>query len=367
MAFLSATFTMPSYSSSGLSTEQDWCDALLTNLKDAFIAANDAWEQIGTIETIGTNTNTGYGTRTIQLHSTASGKYVRIWSFANYTRVQFVENPTSSGNYNALNLYLGNILRYSGSYACFGNSYNTELFFAVSDNNIDADFGLDLGLSCPAFGLTNYYIETYYAVSLSDPKNSPTFKLGADFIVITDGNMFSVLRKVPSYDTWHGCFYAPDMIVPANGDDTNTEGVVTTIDINRTIYFGSNSAYDAENYLKILYNDANGNHDFGGWGLGIYNSKGILCMSESSSKLLCAPLEVHLYPTTYAGSTMSGIVSGVGTKGWVNTDYLRSCSITQLTSDFIGHTFADGRWVCPNEGVLICWDSSNSNPFEAAT
>ena len=363
MAFISSNFTMPSFSSSGLSTVQEWCDTLLTNLKDAFIAANSAWEQIGTIETIGTNTDTAYGTRTIQLHSTVSGKYVRIWSFANDVIGFFVENSTPSGEANDLKMYLGNIIRYSSNYVRFGNSYNTELFFAVSDNSIDVDFGLNLELSCPAFGLINTETSADYAVTLSDQYNGKTFKFGADHIVITDGNMFSVLRKITPNTTWHGCFYAPDMMVPASEDDTNTEGVVTTRSLDPTIYFGNNDPYDAESYISILFNDANGSHDFRGWGLGIYNNKGILCTSESASKLLCAPLEAHLYPINYAGSTMSGIANGVGTKGWVNMNYLRSCSVTQLTSGFISHTFVDGRWVCPKEGVLICWDKNNTNPF----
>ena len=363
MAFISSSFTMPSFSSSRLPTVQDWCDSLLTNLKDAFIAANSSWEQVGTIETIGTNTDTGYGTRTIQIHSTVSGKYVRIWAFAKDIIGNFVEDPTPSNSYNDLKIYFGNVLRYSSNYVRFGNSYVTELCFAVSSNNIGVDFGLDLELSCPAFGIVNSEINADYGTTLSDSYNSRTFKFGADHIVITDGNMFSVLRKITPNTTWHGCFYAPDMMIPASGNDTNTEGVVTTRSLDPTIYFGNNEPYNAEQELSILYNDANGNHDFRGWGLGIYNNKGYLCMSESASKLLCAPLEAHLYTLNYSGSTMPGIANGVGTKGWVNTDYLRSCSITQLTSSSIGRTFVDGRWVCPKEGVLICWDKNNTNPF----
>lgn len=363
MAFLSTTFTMPSYPNPVTSTVQDWCDLLLTNLKIAFITSNAAWEQIGTIETIGTNTDTSHGTRTIQLHSTISGKYVRIWAFAVDTIGYFTTTPTTSGGYNDIKIYLDNLFRCQSEYVCFGhNAGYSEIYFAVSDNSIGTDLGLDLGLSCPAFGLLNDSVQEGYGTVLASQYNYSAYAVGATFTVLTDGTMFSVMRKLDGQSNTIMCFYAPDMIVPANEGDTNTEGVVSNKSVTGDFYFGSNSPYDAENYISILFNDANGNHNFRRWGQGIYNSKGILCMSESSTKLLCAPLEAHLWPVNYEGSTMAGIANGVGTKGWVNMNYLRSCSVTQLVDGSVGTYYASGRWFCPAEGVLICWDNSNVDP-----
>ena len=113
MTYKLSKANIKSYSSSGYSTDSDYCDYVLHKIRDLFINANSNWQMESDVENIGTNTDEDYGTRTIQLKSSLSGKYLRIWMFSSsYGRVygKFVKTPTNSGNYDDINLYINNCM-----------------------------------------------------------------------------------------------------------------------------------------------------------------------------------------------------------------------------------------------------------------
>ncbi len=367
MAFISSKFNMPSKSGSGLNN-QDYCDLFLTNLKNAFIAANNAWSQVGSIETIGTNTNTSYGCRTLQLKSSVSNKYVRIWKFAASANIggSFVDSPDTSGGYNALKLYRGNVMRVNGNDAILTDTAgHGGIWFGVSDNSIDVDFAKDLGLSVSLFCLSNSVRDTnsFNANFFSDDN----YNNGATYSVVTDGKYFGLMQWLSDKNYITSCFYAPDMMICANSGDTNTEGVISCEGYTDSFYFGNNNAYDAEGYIKVLFNAADGTHDFRGWTEGIYNGKDGCMTAENATDMSCTALKVFLNIQNYSGSTMEGVIDGINLKGWVNPDYMRSASITVLPAASKNMTYGLGAWLCTDAGTLICWDDSNSSPFEAAT
>lgn len=372
MAFISSKFNVPTYAGSGLANRQAYADELLTKVKDAFISANSAWSLESDIETIGTNTNTSYGCRTLQIKST-SGKYVRIWAFVGTTEGSFVDSETPSGGYNALKIYKGNVFKCNDggdSNRCiFGEHYSNELTFGVSSQSIGSDFGLNLNLDVPMFSIINGYVDMGGSKYLSYSSSYGLCNTGGTVTIMTDGTMFSVMRKVASGSNAANlqiCLYSPDLMICVNPGDSNTEGVISCISTNN-FYLGSNDPYSAENSIRVLFNAADGTRDFNGMCCGIYNGKGVLCASESCTKLLTTAIECHMYPRTYSGSTMTGVINGIGMKGWVNTDYIRSTSVDHLPYASKGMTYGNGAWLCTDAGTLICWDSSNSSPFEAAT
>ena len=365
MAFISSKFNMPSASGSGLSTPQEWTDLYLTNLATAFTAANNAWSVYSAIETIGTNTDVNYACRTIQLKSSSSNKYVRIWCFAGSGASGYIQNsPTTSGGYSDIHCYVGNLMRDGSNNVIFSdsNGYN-EIYFAVSDSAIDADFAKDLGLSCPMFGLYNNNRSAGYT-SWNNFYGGVWYN-GGVLSVISDGKMFGVMRKLSNATIINACFYAPDMMVCANSGDSNTEGVVTCESDNDNFYFGNNGTYDAEGYIKVLFNAADGTHDFRGWTEGIYNGKDGCMNSEDATDMSCTALKVYLNIQNYSGSTLEGVIDGINLKGWVNPNYMRSANITVLPAASKNMTYGNGNWLCTDAGTLICWDSSNSSPFEA--
>lgn len=373
MAFKSSKFNMPTYSGSGFSNRQDWGDDLLTKVKNAFIDASSAWGIETGIETIGTNTNTNCCTRTLQIKSSTSGKYVRIWCFCGNDTVKatFVDNETESGGYNALKIYKGNVFKCNdGSYTnrcLFGENYNRELVFAVSSQSINKDFGLDLSLDAPLFCVENNYMELNSTCNLSAGSSYGMCNKGGTVSIMTDGSMFSIMRLYSGASDLSICLYSPDLMVCINPGDSNTEGIISNKASTNNFYLGNNDPYNAESYIRVLFNAADGTRDFAGMGCDIYNGKGPLCCSESCTKLLTTALQVQMWPVTYSGSTMTGVINGIGMKGWVNTDYIRSASITQLPNSNKGLKFGNGNWLCTDAGTLICWDDSNSSPFEAAT
>lgn len=373
MAFKSSKFNMPTYSGSGLPNQQTWVDSLLTKLKDAFIDADSSWSLESSIDTVGTNTNVYYGTRTLQLKSSKSNKYVRIWGFAGIVSAYFSDVATASGSYDNLKIFKGNVFKCNeGNYTnrcLLGEPYCCELMFGVSSKSIDKDFGLNLELSVPLFCINNNYSYMGETKYLTYDGNSGAYYYGGTFTVMTDGNMFSVMRKYNSggdSDKLNMCLYAPDLISCINTNDLNTEGVISSIASNKSFYLGNNNQYDAENYIRVLFNAADGTHDFSGMGCGIYNGKGPLTCSESCTKLLTTALQIQMWPSTYSGSTMTGVIDHIGMKGWVSTNYIRSTSITQLPAVNKGIKYGSGNWLCVDAGTLVCWNDSNTSPFEAA-
>jgi hypothetical protein len=88
--------------------------------------------------------------------------------------------------------------------------------------------------------------------------------------------------------------------------------------------------------------------------------------ASSSTKMVCYSVKFWMYPETYSGSSMQGVVDGIGLKGWINPNYLRSVDINILTPSMRGMKYGNGTWFCISAGTLICWDDSNSSPFELA-
>lgn len=363
MSYISSKFNVPSYSNSGL-TGQDYADWILTKLKDAFIATNDAWELATEIENIGTNTDTGYGCRTIQLKN--ADKYLRIWYFSGSTYATFVDSPTSSGGNQDLKIYKGNAMKVSlsiyGLDSVIFGSNKPELLFAVASHSIDADFGLDLDLDLPIFSIKQDSIDATAGYELS-AYNSYLYGWGGIVSVVSDGSMFGVI--VVAASNWQGCFYAPDMFVCANSSDTYTAGVMSTR-ANNNIYLGDNSTAASE-YSICVFSQADGGFDFYGMSQGMDAGKRKLICSESSTKMVTGPVAVYMTPIEYSGSTATAVIDGVGLKGWLNTKYIRSANTNVLPYAQKGNTFASGSLLCVDAGTLICWDSSNSSPFEAAT
>lgn len=376
MAFIASKFNMPTYGGSGLANQQAYADALLTKVKDAFIDANSAWSLESAIETIGTNTDIRYGLRTLQLKSGASGKYLRIWCFcgSSPTSGQFVDADTASGGFNAIKLNKANFFKCNdGSNAnrcIFGDSSSCELTFGVASQSIGADLGYDLSLDAPLFSINNNYTSMGSSKTMSYTASYGLYNKGGTITVMTDGKMLSVMQLFEGTSALNTCIYAPDLMVNINPDDTNTAGVLSTITDSGTgsnLYFGNNDPFNAESYIRVMYNAADGTRNFDGMRCSIYNGKGVLMASENYTKILTCALQCQMFPNTYSGSTMTGVIDRVGMKGWINTDYVRSANITHLPKSNKGLKFGNGNWLCVDEGTLICWDDSNTSPFEAAT
>jgi hypothetical protein len=205
--------------------------------------------------------------------------------------------------------------------------------------------------------------------TLSYSSNCGLYNKGGTITVLTDGKMFSVMQLFTGTNELNTCIYAPDLMVNINPDDTNTAGVLSTLNESSTgsnLYFGNNEPFNAESYIRVMYNAADGTRDFSGMGCGIYNGKGVLTAAENCTKILTCALQCQMWPRTYSGSTMTGVIDHIGMKGWINTDYVRSASITQLPNSNKGLKFGNGNWLCLDAGTLICWDDSNSSPFDAA-
>lgn len=373
MAFISSKFNMPTYGGSGLANSQAYADELLTRVKNAFISANAAWSLETGIETIGTNTNTNYGLRTLQLKSSASGKYLRIWCFCgtSVTNGQFVDTDTASGGYNAIKLNKANFFKCNDgnntNRCIFGESNSCELTFGVASQSISADLGYDLSLDVSVFSINNNYTNMGSNKNISYNITYGLYANGGTITVMTDGTMFSIMRLYAGASDLSVCLYAPDLMVNINPDDANTSGVISTKDAVTNFYLGNNNSFDAEGYIRVMYNAADGTRNFNGMGCGIYNGKGSLTAAENCTKILTCALQCQMWPATYSGSTMTGVIDHIGMKGWINTDYIRSASITQLPNSNKGLKFGNGAWLCTDAGTLICWDDSNSSPFEAAT
>lgn len=364
MAYILSKFNMPSKSGAGL-TASAWADLYLDNLASAFTAANAAWSVYSQKETIGTNTSSNYGTRTLQLYSSASQKYVRIWCFSDYINSQYVSQETGSGENNNIKIYLGNTMRVNGNDVIFSDNEGwCEIYFGVSDTPIGNDFGEDLGLSVGLFGLFNKTHGT--GSSMLAYSSYGAYYYGATISVITDGKMFGILRSIPNDNYINGCYYAPDMIVCANANDTNTEGVISTVSHDKAFYLGNNDPYNVESYSRVIFNAADGTRDFRGWSEGLYSGKEGCIAAESATQIPCTAIKVFLNINTYSGSDLDGIADGISLKGWVNPKYIRSANINVLPVARRGLTYANGEWLCTDAGTLVCSNPSNESPFDAA-
>lgn len=363
MAFISSKFNMPSYSGSGCANQRDYADLYLTKLKDAFIDANSVWGLETDIETIGSYSGTSYGLRTLQLKSSASGKYLRIWCLTGDTYC-YIQQSTTVNTDNSWKVYKGNLfIQNSGSSQ---NYYNigdyAEIYFGVSSNSIDPDPAKDLGLDLPIFGINNRTVNSPFTVANS---SYGAYTYGAVISVITDGSMFAVMK------IWNGnrpmCLYAPDLFICANSGDMETAGVISSTSHTANFYLGNDN--NGSNTMSAIFNAADGSHDFNGMTQGFDNGRltSRILTAESSTKMVCAPVCFWMAPYSYSGSTMSAVTDGIGFKGWINTDYIRSVDSRVLPSASRGMKYGNGGWLCVDTGTLICWDDSNDSPFEAAT
>lgn len=368
MAFKSSKFNIaPKGSFSG--TYKEYAADILTKFKTAFINTNTGWSLQSGIERIGTNTSdSNGGNLTLQLKSSTSNEYLRIWVFtdSSYPVAYFVTTNTASGDYNHLNLHVNNVFRYHYSTNVSAVLAPTQsIYFGVSDNPIDADFGNDLGLKCPLFGIANYRgANITSTIQLDDYRSGYLSNEGATITVITDGKMFGVMRLRPN-SAVPSCFYAPDMFICANSTDNKQAGVISTGD-GGNFYLGSNS--NGEINVTPLFCKADGSFDFSDMSvIGIMPEKKAIQASASSNKLVCGPIVIYTRVGTYAGSTFTGVTNSIGIKGWINTDYIRNTDCDALPYASRGHKYVSGRWLCVDAGTLICWDDSNESPFEAAT
>ena len=362
MAFKSSKFNMPTYSGSGCANYQAYADLWLTKMKDAFIDANNAWSLDSAIETIGSYSGTSNGLRTLQLKSSATNKYLRIWAFAGSVFCTF-KTTTMTNTSDDLKIYTGNLMRFN--YQSNTNRYNTaqycEVYFGVSSSSIDPDFAKELDLDIPIFGINNYQKTEYFQASGG---NYGANQYGAIVSVITDGSMFGVIK----YCNNKNCevFYAPDMFICANSSDTETAGVISSMTYDTNFYLGDDSSLSYT--VFAIFNAADGTHDFNGLAQGLNNNRGnkVYLGAENSTKMVCVPVCIGMYPYPYSGSTMPCIIDGIGFKGWINTNYIRSVDSSVLPAANKGLKYGSGRWLCVDAGTLICWDDSNSSPFEAA-
>lgn len=364
MAFISSKFNMPSYSGSGCANYKEYADLWLTKLKDAFIDASSAWSLESDIETIGSYSGDSYGLRTLQLKSSASGKYLRIWALAGDIYVYYQTSTGTNTGSSSINIYDGNVFIQRDS-ADLGHRMGnmSEVYFGISDSPIDADFAKDLGLNIPIFSINMATQNTYV---MACHTGIGAIGYGAVVSVITDGSMFGFIKFWGSSNYNNAVIYAPDLFACANSSDVETEGAIANNGDSNSFYFGNddNSSYT----VSAVFNAADGTHNFAGMSQGFNNGRATnrLLTAENSTKMVCAPVCFWMYPYTYSGSTMSAVISGIGLKGWVNTDYVRSADSRVLPETSKGLKYASGSWLCVNKGTLICWDDSNSSPFEAA-
>lgn len=361
MGYKSYKVIIPPKSTSGATNENNYCDIVLGHLKDTFIASGK-WELETDCENIGTNSENDYGTRTLQLHSTVTnGPHLRIWYFSYSVLGNWVEVDTDSGDATSIKIHKDNIFK------CDSESYSnycllpSGLIFGVSDSSIGADLGYALDLKVPLFSVRTDYTSLSSDATISD---NAVHDYGATVSVITDGLMFGIIESYNSSgsDEWRGCVYAPDMMVCANADDAYTAGVVGTRGVHN-FYFGDNDT-DTGEYTVSLFSSKTGSFDFSGLTQGINCGRSPLKGAQSSTKMLTAPLSVFMYPYTYSGSSATGITDGISLKGWLNTKYVRGAHLEVLPFAMKGSTFASGEWICMNTGTLLCWDSTNSNPFD---
>lgn len=373
MTYKLAKANIKSYSSSGYSTDSDYCDYVLHKIRDLFINANSNWQMESDVENIGTNTNEYYGTRTIQLRSSLSGKYLRIWMFSasgGYISGNFVNTPTNSGDVYNIKLCINNCMSVgniydNNNYYLTGYQYN-ELYFAVSSNPIGSDFGLDLGLESPLFALTtdvcSYDSTLYFAHNGS---GSMIGYYGCVLSVITDGNMFFIMTDVfTPEEKWPGCLYAPDLFINVNENDIYTDGAISSFN-DKNFYIGPVDV--TSGYLCATVKDSDGNFVFNGQTESLYNSSGVLYAQSTSNKIPTSSILVSMKPITYTGSQEQSIYQGIGIKGWINPKYLRCANPDVLPSSCKGMIFANGSFLCIDTGTLICFDKDNESPFEPAT
>lgn len=361
MSFISSKFNMPTYSGSGCANQQIYAELYLTKLKNAFIDANSAWTLYSDIETFGTYTGTTAGIRTLQLKSNTSNKYVRIWAFANVVSSNIVTSATVTTD--PPQIYSGNLfVQNDGSNQ---NRYRfgeySEIYFGVSSNPIDPDPAIYLGLDLPMFGITNGLVGSNLYLSYF---NYGAYRYGAIISVITDGSMFAVMSVCNG--NLRMCLYAPDLFICANSADGETAGVISNNQYYNNFYLGDDD--NNNNTMSAIFNAADGEHNFNGmmqnFNNGRLNSR--ILTAESSTKMVCAPVCFWMAPYNYSGSTMTAITNGIGFKGWINTDYIRSVDSRVLPFASKGMKYGNGGWLCVDTGTLICWDDSNTSPFEAA-
>lgn len=365
MAFKSYKVNIATYNGSGCADKHAYCDYVLNLVKTAFLNADASWSQEGTIEYVSSDTSSSgyFGHRTLQLKNSTTNKYLRIWMFAGCS-YSLIDSPSTNTS-TSLEVYTGNTMKLYNT-SMMGNL--GEIFFGVSDHSIDADFAKDLGLTTPIFSVCNNTSTSNRYLSYSSSANMQAY--GVVLTVISYDKMFAVFEKRQTGDSpLIGCIYADDMFICANSGDTETAGVVSCVSYDQTYGFCVNSAggNNAQEYLTFIFNQKDGGFDFRRMGVNACNNGFIAYTTEASTKMVTAPLAVWSYPTTYSGSSQTGVVDGIGFKGWVNTDYIRCVNETNLPATCKGLKYASGRWLCVQRATLICWDDSNSSPFEAAT
>lgn len=363
MAFKSYKVNIANYNGSGCANKEAYCDYVLDLVKTAFLNADASWSLYSSVETLGGYTGTD-GARTIQLYNSTTSKYLRIWMFASIS-YSLIDSPdTNTGSYSSLKVYKGNTMKVSNK--CIMGEYG-EILFGVSDGNIDTDFAKDLGLTTPLFSVCNRTDNNHY---LSYTAAGNMYSYGSVLTVISYDKMFGVFEKRITGDSpLIGCMYADNMYICANSGDTETAGVVSCVTYDQSRGFCVNNAggNNAQSDLTFIFNQKDGGFDFSGMSINACNNGYFAFTTEASTKMVTAPLTVWSFPNTYSGSSQTGVVDGICFKGWVNTDYIRCVSDTNLPATCKGLKYASGRWLCVQLATLICWDDSNTSPFEAAT
>ena len=212
------------------------------------------------------------------------------------------------------------------------------------------------------FGIGNSTCSSSFSLAGS---SYGAYYYGATLSVITDGSMFGIIKYTDGY--WPAVFYAPNMFVCANSSDTQTAGVISCNGNSMNFYLGDNN--NSGHTMSCIFNASDGTHNFNGMLQGFSNGRlgTRVLTAESSTKMICAPVCVWMYPYEYSGSSMPGVTNGIGFKGWINTEYIRSVDSRVLPFASKGMKYGNGRWLCVDTGTLICWDDSNTSPFESAT
>lgn len=359
MSFNTSKYNMPSYSGSGCANSKEYAILTLTELKTNILSASALWTLESDIEPLVSEYSGTAGIHTMQF--TNGSIHFRVWSFVGNLSSTFINSPDTNTN-SSIKIYTGNLFKINYSsqsgYYAFGDT--AFLYFAVSEDIIDKDPAKDLQLLIPMFGL----ISGYYNSSnwLCYDNNEDTYRYGSTITVITDGSMLSLIVYTNGYAK--ALMFAPDMFVNANISDSNTAGAIVMSSSSQHFSFGDNNGNN--NYTFAVFSDASGGFDFDGLVQGCDTGKKQLATTESSTKMVTGPVCYYMYPYTYSGSNQSAVASGIGIKGWLNTNYIRNANADILTNLQRGSTFANGDWICISRGTLLRWDGSNVSPFEPA-
>jgi hypothetical protein len=285
--------------------------------------------------------------------------YVRVWYFKGpYGYISASETYSTTS---AIYIYKGNTFcaGYSGdSRSILGNS--AGLYFAVSKNTIGKDPAQDLHLSVPMFTYKHGANSAGSGIGLEDSG------YGLIFTLVTNGEMFNSLV----YDTYNKYFamYADDLFINANSNDLVTCGALFTESGGSTLGFSSSDTTATSSYVYAVFSDSNGSFDFSN-AYEYYATNQYLAAAHNLSSEYLASYPPLFYMTKNSSYSMSSdehlVYNDIGTKGWVNPNYIRNVQSGQLKSNVdIGSLFGNKNWYCTSTSTLMVWDGSTTySPF----